>query len=688
MSEAYEFETDADIGMDEEEVKSILTSELDDAIDFIDNTISPVRAMAEKYYLGEEFGNEEEGRSQVVSMDVRDTIEGILPSLMRIFTGGEHIVEFAPNGPEDTEIAKQATDYCNYIFMRDNPGFSVLYQAFKDSLMKKVGFVKFYWDVSDKVEALDYTGLTEEALNVLNSDEAVSLDEIEVVEETDEQGNILSVMYNAKGVRITPEGRIKIEAVPPEEFLISRNAKDLESAELVAHRRYLTLSELVEMGYDYEDVEQHVTNETEFDFNPESEVRNPSLSDMQVNDDPTMRRALYIESYVKMDVDGDNRAELRKVCTLGEEYEVYRNTPCDHVPFATFMCSPEPHTFFGLSIADLTADIQRIKSSVLRSTLDSLALSVHQRVAFVEGQANVDDLLNTEIGGVIRMRSPGAVQPFNMPFVGKEAYSMLEYMDLIRENRTGVSRAADGLDPSALQSSTQMAVAQTISAAQQRTELIARLFAEDGMKRLFEGIYRLVVMHQDSERMVKLRNEFVPIDPRFWTTNMDVVANVGLGRGTEMERMAMLRELLAKQEQILSQLGPVNPLVGQEQYYSTLTQIVELAGFKDTTRFFTDPANFNPPPRAPPEPDINEQLIQVQMADIQSEMERKMADLELQYQKMQLENDRLRDKQETELMLKIAEIEAKYGTQLDVANIRALADRDRALINKEAFGGQ
>ena len=687
MSEAYEFETDADIGMDDDEVKSILTSELDDAIDFIDNTISPVRAMAEKYYLGEEFGNEEEGRSQVVSMDVRDTIEGILPSLMRIFTGGEHIVEFAPNGPEDTEIAKQATDYCNYIFMRDNPGFSVLYQAFKDSLMKKVGFIKFYWDVSDKVEGIYYTGLTEEALNVLNSEENVSLDEIEMIEENDEQGNLLSVTYNVKGVRITPEGRIKIEAVPPEEFLISRNAKDLESAELVAHRRYLTLSELVEMGYDYDDVEQHVTNETEFDFNPESEVRNPSLSDMQVNDDPTMRRALYIESYVKMDVDGDNRAELRKICTIGDDYEVYRNTPCDAVPFATFMCDPEPHTFFGLSVADLTADIQRIKSSVLRSTLDSLSLSVHQRVAFVEGQANVDDLLNTEIGGVIRMRSPGAVQPFNMPFVGKEAYSMLEYMDLIRENRTGVSRAADGLDPSALQSSTQMAVAQTISAAQQRTELIARLFAEDGMKRLFEGIYRLVVMHQDSERMVKLRNEFVPIDPRFWTTSMDVVANVGLGRGTDMERMAMLRELLAKQEQILAQLGPVNPLVGQEQYYSTLTQLVELAGFKDTTRFFTDPANFNPPPPEPPKPDINEQLIQVQMADIQSEMERKMADLELQYQKMQLENDRLRDKQETELMLKVAEIEAKYGTQLDVANIRALAERDRALINKEAFSG-
>ena len=687
MSEAYEFDTDADIGMDDDEVKSILAGELQDAIDFIDDEISPIRASAERYYLGEEFGNEEEGRSQVVSMDVRDTIQGIMPSLMRIFTGGEHIVEFAPNGPEDVEIAKQATDYCNYIFMRDNAGFSVLFQAFLDSLMKKVGFIKFYWDVTDKVQAIYLTGLTEEALNVLNSEEDVSLDEVEMIEETDEQGNLLAVSYDVKGVRIKPEGRIKIEAVPPEEFLISRNAKDLESAELVAHRRYLTLSELVEMGYDYDEVEQHVTSEKYFDFNPESDVRNPTLSDMQVNDDPTMRRALYIESYVKMDVDGDNRAELRKICTIGDDYEVYRNTPCDSVPFATFMCSPEPHTFFGLSIADITADIQRIKSSVLRSTLDSLSLSVHQRVAYVEGQANLDDLLNTEIGGIIRMRSPGAIQPFNMPFVGKEAYSMLDYMDLIRENRTGISRAADGLDPSALQSSTQMAVAQTISAAQQRTELIARLFAEDGMKRLFEGIYRLVVTHQDAERMVKLNNEFVPIDPRFWNSKMDVVANVGLGRGTEMERMAMLRELLAKQEQILAQLGPVNPLVGQEQYYSTLTQLVELAGFKDSSRFFTDPANFNPPPPEPPKPDINEQLIQVQMADIQSEMERKMADLELQYQKMQLENDRLRDKQETELMLKVAEIEAKYGTQLDVANIRALAERDRALINKEAFGG-
>ena len=687
MSEAYEFETDSEVGTDDDEVHSILSGELDDAIDFIDNTISPVRALAEKYYLGEEFGNEEDGRSQVVSMDVRDTIQGILPSLMRIFTGGEHIVEFAPNGPEDVEIAKQATDYCNHIFMRDNQGFSVLFQAFKDSLMKKVGFVKFYWDVTDEVEAIYLTGLTEEALNLLNSEEDVSLDEIEMTEETDEQGNLLSISYSVKGVRIKPKGSIKIEAVPPEEFLISRNAKDLDSAELVAHRRYLTLSELVEMGYEYEDVEKHVTNETDFNFNPESEVRNLSLDDMSVNDDPTMRRALYVESYVKMDVDGDNRAELRKICTIGEEYEVYRNTPCNSVPFATFACDPEPHTFFGLSIADLTADLQRIKSSVLRTTLDSLALATHPRVAFVEGQANIDDVLSTEIGSVIRMRNPGAVQPFTMPFVGKEAYSMLEYLDLVRENRTGVSRAADGLDPSALQSSTQMAVAQTISAAQQRTELIARLFAEDGMKRLFEGIYHLVVTHQEAERIVKLRNQFVPIDPRHWSTSMDVVANVGLGRGTDMERMAMLRELLAKQEQVLAQLGPINPLVGQEQYYSTLTQLVELAGFKDTSRFFTDPASFNPPPPEPPKPDINEQLIQVQMADIQAESQRKAADLELQAQKMQMENDRLRDKQETELMLKIAEIEAKYGTQLDVANIRALAERDRALINKEAFGG-
>ena len=681
-------EIDNDEGMTDDELEGILAGELEDAIDFIDNVVSPGRAEAEAYYLGDPFGNEEEGRSTVISMDVRDTVQAMLPSLMRIFYGGEHTVEFAPTGAEDIEVAKQATDYVNYVFQRDNDGFGVLYSAFKDALVKKCGFVKFWWDSTDETETYELEGIDENDLASLNADPEISIEYLESTtssEKVDQETGEPVAIHSVRVIRERPKGRVKLESVPPEELLISRNARSLEDADIVAHRRYLTLSELVKMGYDYDEIEQYATAEDNFDFNPESRVRNPLLTNSsESNTDPTMRRALYIESYIRADVDGDNVAELRRICTIGNGYKIFLNNPAEHIPFATFMPDPEPHTFFGMSIADVTMDIQRIKSMVLRSSLDSLALSTHPRVGVVEGQASMDDVLNTEVGGIIRMRSPGSVVPFSLPFVGKDCFPMLEYMDVVRENRTGVSRAADGLDPSALQSSTKLAVSQTIHAAQQRTELVARLFAESGMKKLFEGIFYLVTTHQDRERMVRLRNNFVPIDPRVWDAKMDVVVNVALGKGTEEERLAMLTQIASKQEQILATLGPQNPLVSMENYYSTLIQIVEMAGFKDTAKFISDPATFQPPPPEPEKPDVNEQLIQVQMESIQADIQKKAAELDLGREKMKREDDRRRDNDEATWLLKAAELEAKYGTSVDVAEIKALAERDREVIRQAA----
>lgn len=686
MSEVISDEIIFTEAMSDEDAQSILSQDLSDAIDFCDNVISPVRAEAEKYYLGEEFGNEETGRSQVVSLDVRDTIQGIIPSLMRIFFGGEHTVEFAPQNAEDVEVAKQATDYVNYIVNRDNNGFSVLYDAFKDSLMKKVGFVKYYWDDSEKVESYDFSGYSEQELAVLDSDPEVDIARVEQLTEVQPDGSTSTLGFSGTYTRVMRNGKVRIESVPPEEFLISRNARTLQDADLVAHRRYATLSELVEMGYDYEDIEGYATYDDDFDFNPESTVRNPTYDNGGMTADPTMRRALYIESYIYMDVDGDNRAELRRICTIGESHEILRNEPTDHIPFVAFHCEKEPHTFFGLSVADVTADIQRIKSMVLRASLDSLALSTHPRVAFVEGQANVDDLLNTEVGGLIRVRNPGAVTPFNIPYVGQQAFPMLEYMDLIREQRTGQSRASDGLDPGALQSSTNLAVAQTINASQQRTEMIARFFAETGMKDLFTGIYQLVIKHQDKPRMVRLRNEFVPIDPSVWNASMDVVTNVALGRSSDQERMNMLQQVAGKQEQILQTLGPNNSLTTIQQYYQTMTQMLELAGFKDPNKFFTDPSTVPPQPQQPPKPDPNEMLAEVQMEQIRADIQKKAAELDLRREEMMRSDDRLRDKDESDILVKIAELEAKYGTQVDLAEIRALQERDRELTRLAANG--
>jgi hypothetical protein len=296
--------------------------------------------------------------------------------------------------------------------------------------------------------------------------------------------------------------------------------------------------------------------------------------------------------------------------------------------------------------------------------------------------------LNTEVGGVIRMRNPGAVTPFNIPFVGQQAFPMLEYMDLIREQRTGQSRASDGLDPGALQSSTNLAVAQTINASQQRTEMIARFFAETGMKDLFMGVYQLIIKYQDKPRMVRLRNNFVPIDPSVWNANMDVVTNVALGRSSDAERMGMLQQVAAKQEQILQTLGPQNPLTGIQNYYQTLTQMLELAGFKDPNRFFTDPSTVPPQPQEPPMPDPNAMLAEVQMEQIRADIQKKSAELDLRREEMMRTDDRLRDKEESEILLKVAELEAKYGTQIDLAQIKAVQDQDRELMRVMAGGQQ
>ena len=679
-----------DAGMDAElpdqiDIQAIVSGEIEDAVDYIDSTISPLRALATQYYRGEEFGNEEDGRSKVVSRDVRDTVQAILPSLMKVFFSGQNIVEFAPNGPEDVAAAAQATDYINYVVIRDNPGFEIFYSAFKDALVCKTGIIKFYWDSEIQVETSDLTGLDDAGLAVLNSDPELEVQvTVAYPGEVDPMSGMPGpTMYDVRVIRRRDKGRPRIAAVPPEELLVSRAAISLDDASIVAHRRIMTVSELVAMGYDPDEVEPYANEVDELEDNEERFVRNPQATiDFANRSDIAAKKVLYVESYVKIDMDGDGIAELRKVCTMGQAYEVMRNEPADMVPFAVFCPDPEPHTFFGMSVADQVMDIQLIKSNIQRNMLDSLALAIHPRVGVVEGQANMDDVLNTEVGGVIRMRAPGMVQPFSMPFVGQQAFPMLAYMDEVRENRTGITKAAAGLAADSLQSSTKAAVAATVSASQQRIELIARIFAEGGMKRLFGGLLRLVVQNQQPDRIIRLRGKFVAVDPRGWDANMDVMVNVALGGGTDQDKVAVLTTILAKQEQILQLAGMNNPLVSLSQYRNTLAQILALSGFKDADSFFSDPAMMPPQPPQPPKPSPEEMLAQAQMAAIQADIQKKSAELELRREEMIRKDDLQRDQFEADLMVKIAEMQARYGAQIDVAAIRANMERDREMMRQ------
>ena len=674
----------------EEELQNIITAEIDDAQDYIDDVISPERALAGQYYKGEPFGNEEEGRSQAMSMDVRDTVQAMMPSIMKVFFAANNVVEFAPNGPEDIASAQQATDYVNYCLTRDNNLFNECYSTFKDALIRKNGIMKVWWNTEKDVTTHYFTGLDEATFSVLQADENIEVKDVEIrMSETmtmTPMGEMMQQVpptYDCTVVRTTEKGRLCVQSVPPEEFLIDRRARSIETAEFVAHRRYVTVSDLVKMGYEWDEV-QDLGYETldDFEGNQEAFDRNPqAFVQITGRTDTTSRKVLYIEGYVYVDMDGDGIAELCRVCVAGTANKILHYEPCDFIPFVDFCPDPEPHTFFGMSIADVTMDIQLIKSNILRNTLDSLAQSIHPRTGVVEGQVNLEDVMNTEVGGIIRMRAPGMVQPFTMPFVGQQAFPMLQYMDELRENRTGISKAASGLDANALQSSTRAAVAATITAAAQHIELICRIFAETGMKGLFRKSLQLIAKNQDAPRMVRLRNTFVPIDPRVWDASMDVVVNVAIGTGSNEEKMAFLGQVAAKQE-MLMQMGA--PLVDMQGYYNTLAQMMALAGYKDPTVFFKDPAMMPPPPPpAPPQPTPEEMLSQVQMEAIRADIQKKAAELELQREEMLRKDDRERDKLDADLMIKAAELEAKYGAQVNVANIEALMQRDRELLKQQ-----
>jgi len=684
--------------MDETELQGIISAELEDAVSYIDSDVSPIRAKGTEYYRGDPFGNEEEGRSQVVAMEVRDTVSAMLPSLMKVFFSSENVVEYMPRGPEDVAAAQQATDYANYIFTADNNGFMTTYALFKDSLVRKCGIAKYWWEDVEEVKIEQYSGLDDQTVQILMQEDA----EVKIVVSYPDPSMPMMqpqvdpatglpmqmpqpMLHDVQIKRNTKDGRIRIMAVPPEELILDRRARSFDDAGIIAHRQMATVSDLIGMGYDQDEIEENISS-TDLDSNDEYLARQPLSTSMGAGDsmNPMQQRVLYVEAYMRIDFDGDGIPELRKICCMGSGYTMVRNLPASYIPFVDFPCDPEPHTspLEAMSIFDITHDIQEIKSEIMRNTLDSLAQSIHPRTAIVEGQVNIDDVLNNETGAIIRMRAPGMVQAFSSPFVGQAAFPMLEYMDQMREDRTGMSKAAMGLDPDALQSTTKAAVTATVSASQSRLELQARILAE-GMKKLFKGILYLMTTHQDKPRMVRLRNEWVQIDPRVWDASMDVNVNIGLGNGDTNEKLAALNIIMQKQEQLMAQFGPMNQIASLPMYIRTLQKAIELSGYKDASSYFnTLPADFQMP-QEPAKPTPEEVLAQVQAQSIQADIQKKAAELELQREKMLRDDDYRRDQLAQDLLLKKYELELKYGTQISTAEIDARQAMDREAMRQQ-----
>ncbi|BAQ88511.1 portal protein [uncultured Mediterranean phage uvMED] len=682
-------------------LKNLLGNHIENALGYLGGNLSESRKKSIEYYLGDKLGTEIDGRSQVVSTDVSDTIESILPNLLRVFTASDKVVRCEPVTAEDVPFAEQATAYLNHVFYKDNDGFQLLYNFFKDALIEKNGFLKIYWDESESVEFETYQNLSKADKDALEDtkDEIEILEEEEIEDETakeqfeelleqyEDQGADVSqveepdfILYNCKIKRTKKTGKIKIESVPPEEFLIDRNAKSIEDADFVSHKVLMSRSDLVAMGYDEDEVNELPASSDDI-YNTEDMVRQRDIDEYPVDNytQGQNTKVLIYESYVKYDYDEDGIAELRKIVSAGDDGSmVLENMPCDNIPFVTVTPIPMPHRFYGRSVSELVEDIQLMKSTVMRQLLDNMYLTNNNRVAVMDGMVNMDDLLTTRPGGVVRTKQPPnqVMQPMTAQPISQQAFPLLSYLDTVREARTGITKSAQGLDADTLNSKTATGVNTLMTQTQMRSELIARIFAETGVKDLFRKIFELMVKYQDRERVVMLNNQYVPVKPTEWKDKFNISIVVGLGTGSKEQQTVMLNSILERQIQAFQlQGGKEMPMVTLKNIYNTLSKVIENAGLKNVESYFVDPdigKQMMPPPQPPPLTPIEK----IEFTRIDAENKRKIADLELQAQQLNQKTQEMT----LDFEAKIKEMALKYNTQLDTTKIKADAELDKMMM--------
>ena len=672
--------------MDDTELLSIVDSEFEGAMGAPGGEISQERAEAWDYYLGKPFGNEIEGQSQVVTSDVSDAIDGVMPSLLRVFTVSENLIDFDPVGPEDIAKARQESDYVNHVFFKKNPAFVILYTWFFDALAQKNGIVKAWWDDSESSSTESYRGLNDQELaELLSDDELEPIEreerEIELDIETAaltgyQEAAILAAAESRQTVtvtatdikfrRTTKTGSVRIENVPPEEFRISSDARSVDpsDARFIGQEREVTRSDLIEMGFDKEVVDglpAYGSSDSD-----ESRARyDKTDEDKDGHTDRSQDAIMIREAYLRVDHDGDGISELRQIISAGGE--VLSNEEIDRQPFHVISSQPLPHKHFGRALSEKVMDIQRIQSTLVRQILDNLYQSNNPSHAVWEqgiGENTLDDLLTTRVGSIKRFARPvqESWAPISVPFTAGATFPMLEYWEKAKRDRTGVHADGEGLSPEQLKNIQTTVMAQANDLSRMKIEAIVRIFAETGVKSLFRHIHELLLKHQNKEEIVFLRNNWVPINPQEWRSRSDLTVQIGLGVGSKEQNLVHLENLFQKQKEIVAAGG--SQLVTADNVFNLMNEMVKNASLKNAELYFTNPAN------APPQTQ-NEgpsEQAQLGMMQIQTEAQKNEISRErmmLEHQRKMQELQLKQQEQEIDLRVKLEEI-ANTLTELDL----------------------
>lgn len=628
-----------------------------DAVDYNDSILSPEREINLEYYYGNapglrsedgdyydsldgsEEGNAPLNKSTVVSTDVRDTVMTIMPSLIRIFTSSENIVNFVPRSPDQVATAKMATSDILYTFWDECDGFLLLHNVFKDALTQKVGVVKFGTTVDKEVRIKEFQNVSMEQLQaaIQRYEETAGAGEVEVLQMDPDPVNP-NLIQKARLRYYTSVPRQFVEPIAPEDFRIDRRATCVKKARLVGSSCLLSMSDAVSMGIPKEVVEQYVGS---YDYyKVERMIRNPGI-DTSVIDRDLVEVGEY---FIRIDSDGDGIDELHLITTIGDNYDIVSDDIVDYPQIAVFCGDPRPHTVVGDAIADLTRDIQEIKTHLLRGALDSLDASLYPDLVVNESLVNLPDVLSDGIGRVIRTKGDptGTVREFRSSFVGTDVFQMMAQMDLIRQARTGISEASKGVDPKALQSTNLMGIEAIVTGAQERIELIARILAETGFRDLMKGLLREVCANPNPARTYELNGEWVEIDQTLFDDTMRCRVNPSLGKGTDTTRMQALQMVQNSQMTVFTQMGLVNPLVTIEQYQNTISDMLAMVNIKDTSRYFNRiTPEIMQQLSGPKEPTPEDKIATAELEKVKKDVVVATGQLAVEREKLDLERDKI-----------------------------------------------
>lgn len=598
-----------------------------------DPALDEQRAAALDFYNGEPFGDEEEGRSQVVTRDVAEVIDYMVPSVLRTMVSGDRVVEFEALDENDKDALEEATEAVSQQFMQEQDGWRILHDTLKSGLLEKTGAIKSYVEV-DRIRRQQQVGADEMIL----LQQQVELTEAEPADETEETWRVAWI-----------ESRPKFcdEPLPNEELLVARDARSLPTAVYHAHRTPKTLSELKEMGFETEDLPWDAESTTVLqqarDGTPET-----------IHREGAVRKVLLKEEYCRYDHNGDGIAELLRVHRVGNviltrggelAIEEIEDGPCEEwCPF------PMPHRRVGQSLADKTMDIQRTRSVLMRQSLDNLYQSNVPRTLVNEssmGDSTIDDLLTVRPGALIRWKGSVEPKPWSVPFVADSAFKAMEVLSGERESRTGITRLNQGLDADAL-NKTATGTALMQAQGQQIEEYIARNFAEF-IGRVFRKKYKLMKDY-GQPFSVMMDGKPTQVDPRQWPDEMRVRVRVGLGSGRKEQRVQHRLLLANLQAQALAaQL----PGVGNEQVFNSFKGLVADLGLGQATDFYADPTQQEAAPEKP-DPKILEAQAKatIEAERVQNDQAKFAAEHELKQQQQQIDAALAQQRTEADLQAK------------------------------------